>query len=1425
MGLLNRLLHPSSGGDGGGTTSGANVNCEWIPDAIEFSPTTDGDDGSMSATSAFMDSSNWSGSGNKNIPPATAPAAKQSSRTNTTNSFSPSFRTISIKETKATSGGRPKQTTPVIMNNNNSGTSSNVQSRDLDATMADLASKISNIDNTTSKFDSNDSSSDSSYNSSDNNNEQQRRRRLSGIAEDAEEEYNYKDNNYHQRQQQQQQQRQSRGAASAASNTNMNRTASSRKKEGNGDDKRKKKIPLKLGKLFGGSSGSSSSNKKYQNKGYNNKNKNTKELHEMDDDDDDYISGEDDDGDDDDSEFDSEFTNSDGYIVRPAAAAAATATILAARKGKTTTLPRGGGGGGGIGVPNSQGNLMTPARLEDELYLYKLETLHLTDTCTELSNQLDEVEQRLGHVQAQATFRIHALEAELQDGNLGLRSLVKMTSTEMDSRLDALRALGRTVTVQSARLKEREHEIHGLEGRLRRTRRDVTKLKRENSKINTDKMYLKERLDELDQLRYQLEEELQILAMENNESTTTDNRSREMIDEEITKVKFELQDTLAQIGIMSSQLEEKDMEIMKLHGTAECKEVELHELREDVMKKEQQLLKVRTDLLEAANAAQAAEMGRVEALAREGQLSTRLDETIVLMNEVQSKVDKLEGREVELQCQLDTAQIMSKEVAQLEELRVQLTKLESEVQTLQQDKANILTVMNETQLSHTDTIANRDEQIATLNQDVDVHREQYELAVSMIEEREQLAIELRYQLATCMKESEMSISELQEQLAVKCREVKNISTELEERNGYVATLENKLVTMKMEFMKHRTELENAKLASIAEDDGEADSQLDEFDMLERELEEHESMTVSPPHSTQARDHADKEATIDRLEHELGVRKRQVEQLSVELEEKDKHVNRLKVELDLRKGRVDEVEAQLDERDKTIKSLNSELTAERESLVTIEAKLQCLQQDLTVAKDNVNTANMACHEAETKMLHEVKLLKSHVESLQKENDIAMAETQQIKDEAEKEKKLSIQAAATLAVSNSAQQAEMDMSIDRLKKEMEAKACELEAIQATIIEKDELAEKLSTALAEAREDLLNYKESVFAEREAHALESVTQSSFCFDVNDDTTKDNNPAGSTPGRFGGLFNRGKSTGIDRDQDGGDSVVDWKVIATEKDKRITSLESALAENAISIGALKAEFTAASSKFNEDEIQRRLLIQRLEHENSAYLLKINVLEEQFDNMRKKKDAEYIIKRGKSAEEEDGSVASSMCSGMTRSTAGSEGVTIMTGVTSITGKSKLTPLERDNKKLKKQKKVYETRISSLQSQLSDIQQIVPELMSKSKSQIQKLEMVVETQRKVAQEKEESLNAEIAQLREQNEQLAAATRSRLQENNAGQQEEIEQLKLRLEVREATIKKLEMMNGSSKMGRLRKKKKKVPGGGDSDCGSSVTSTTTDL
>jgi hypothetical protein len=67
---------------------------------------------------------------------------------------------------------------------------------------------------------------------------------------------------------------------------------------------------------------------------------------------------------------------------------------------------------------------------------------------------------------------------------------------------------------------------------------------------------------------------------------------------------------------------------------------------------------------------------------------------------------------------------------------------------------------------------------------------------------------------------------------------------------------------------------------------------------------------------------------------------------------------------------------------------------------------------------------------------------------------------------------------------------------------------------------------------------------------------------------------------------------------------------------------------------------------------------------------------------------------------------------------------------------------------------------LQTQLSEIQQIVPELISKSKFQIQKLELAIETQRQTSQEKEQSLTEEIAHPRQQKEQLQAATRSRLQ-----------------------------------------------------------------
>lgn len=331
-----------------------------------------------------------------------------------------------------------------------------------------------------------------------------------------------------------------------------------------------------------------------------------------------------------------------------------------------------------------------------------------------------------------------------------------------------------------------------------------------------------------------------------------------------------------------------------------------------------------------------------------------------------------------------------------------------------------------------------------------------------------------------------------------------------------------------------------------------------------------------------------------------------------------------------------------------------------------------------------------------------------------------------------------------------------------------------------------------LQQAKEELIANKRGIEAEKEAEALQRVADRDY-FDEDDAlSVKSNSSAGGSSNRgmglLGGLFQR-SSNDIDLEN------VDWRVKAREKDSRIAQLEKSLADSSLSVCNLRNELVAVTSKFKEDESQRRLLIQRLESENQAYSHKLEVLEAEFDEIR-------------------GSAAM-----------GSS----MTDVTTITGASQQTPLERDNKKLTKQKRVYENRIESLQTQLSEIQLIVPELMSKSKLQIQKLENVIESQRQETKEKEQKLMHEIAQLREQNEQLQVATRSRLQSTDVELQHEIEELRLRLEAREATIKKLEVQASSTgslrkKGGKtLRKKKKKLVDSSDNDGEISVLSVST--
>lgn len=279
-----------------------------------------------------------------------------------------------------------------------------------------------------------------------------------------------------------------------------------------------------------------------------------------------YISG----------EYDEEFDNSEGFV--PTDSRGPNSHSARLRKEARDAV----GADAPIGVPNGRGAQMTSRQLEDELYLYKLETLNLTDACRDLAEQLEEVESKLESVQAQATFRIHALEAELQDGNNGLKSLVKMTSTEMDGRLEALRALGKTATVQAAKLKERDSELILVEQRLRKTRRDVKSLKRENKKVQDERTYLKSRLDELEQVKISLEENLKQLATENASAAAA--LSAEEV-EKVEKLKKKLNDTLEQVGYMKKELEGNDKELEELRKVGEEKEGEILEMKQELDRK------------------------------------------------------------------------------------------------------------------------------------------------------------------------------------------------------------------------------------------------------------------------------------------------------------------------------------------------------------------------------------------------------------------------------------------------------------------------------------------------------------------------------------------------------------------------------------------------------------------------------------------------------------------------------------------------------------------------------------------------------------------------------------------------------------------------------------------------------------------------
>eukprot|EP00804_Cyclotella_cryptica_P016256 CCRYP_005737-RE/>CCRYP_005737-RE protein AED:0.05 eAED:0.05 QI:355/1/1/1/0.77/0.5/10/1707/999 len=684
-----------------------------------------------------------------------------------------------------------------------------------------------------------------------------------------------------------------------------------------------------------------------------------------------------------------------------------------------------------IGVPNGKGSQLTHRQLEDELYLYKLETLNLTDACRELAEQLDEAERKLESVQAQATFRIHALEAELQDGHVGLKSLVKMTSTEMDGRLEALRALGKTASIQAEKIKERDLSLNLIDNKLRKTLRDIKRLRRENKLIKDEKMYLKQRLEELEEVRDSLEGSLEKLTAEAN------NTERELSRQDMEKMeamKNKLNDTLEQVGYLKSQVEYKDKELEELRERCAQKEAEIEQVRDDLALKENdvvrvelQLERVRKDLFEAAAAAKTAEEARVEAQSKEAAVREELDEALGALDEVTTRVAMLESNEAELRKLLEEKSSSDEDKKTTEDRKTRLHELEEEVVLLKEEKDKALRAVDLARESYESVIAERQNEIETLNKDVEVHAEQMLLAQSMLDEKESLVVDLRAQLDDIKSEYNISRAQLEEDLATRTREVSNIKIELEERTNDVSRLEDLLSKVRSEISRQQSSV----LADAPKTNDVGDKAV--------------PLSAVPSSTANV---AEMELRIERLERELGTSKRQIDAAKIELEEREKATERIRSDTEKlrleKNARVEELENMIEEKNKSLSKLRRELDESKQSIEQMKNQLKDVQSELAEAIETANRAEDAnqtatnavekSKAAEQAANHTCEKLKTQVELLQKAKEELHSELVALRIEYNNEQQSNTQAAATLAATNAARQAEMEMQIEKMQKEI-------------------------------------------------------------------------------------------------------------------------------------------------------------------------------------------------------------------------------------------------------------------------------------------------------------------------------------------------------------------------------------------------------
>ena len=246
-----------------------------------------------------------------------------------------------------------------------------------------------------------------------------------------------------------------------------------------------------------------------------------------------------------------------------------------------------------------------------------------------------------------------------------------------------------------------------------------------------------------------------------------------------------------------------------------------------------------------------------------------------------------------------------------------------------------------------------------------------------------------------------------------------------------------------------------------------------------------------------------------------------------------------------------------------------------------------------------------------------------------------------------------------------------------------------------DKDAASAKLEDEVQNLRNEMVHYKEKLQLEDEqkAQALQAIVEIDYFQEDERSLTSMN--SSSRVGLFS-RFSRSKNS-----VNASDRSFENEGYDKDKDTRIEQLEKTVTENVLIISNLKKELVSASSKFNKDESQRRTLIQRLENENQAYSIKLEVLENEFNEMKKRREAADMNKSSNfdsGIDQMKNKSFGQKSFGQSFFTAASDhshdSCSTTSGVSAISGASQMHPLERDNKKLKKQKALYEARVRVL-----------------------------------------------------------------------------------------------------------------------------------